>query len=178
MSSNKRKSPPNKFEENAAGSVVKIKEEVLTYEDRLQDPGALQLPHPHPMHQSKRKSAGGAGEGLPGPGPMETSGDELSDLGSYISGCSSDPEETDGLPAGKTNGRCGGRRSTNCRESTSGESSSAKSPTLSSLPNHNDARHSRKSMDDVLRKLSSRFSSTSENTTGGSFPGAFSLDSR
>ena len=195
MSSNKRKSPPNKFEENQTSSVSRSKDDVSSsqlYEDRLQDPGNSHSQR-HPTKTNPRKQSSGLVDeefvgsgGLVGTGPME-SGDEMSDLGSYCSRTSSDAEECDGLVGslgsgsslgGKLNGRCGVRRSMNCRESTSGESSSAKSPTFLTNPNHNDSKNSKKSMDDVLRKLSSRFSAANESTPGASFPPAFSIENR
>jgi len=173
MSSNKRKSPPNKFEETQVSSGSRLKEDPSpnsVYEDRLHDPTHRLMVKP-----KTRKSAGPGEEFMVTSGPLE-SGDEMSDLGSFCSRSSSDAEECDGLliPGGKVNGRCGVRRTMNCRESTSGESSSAKSPTLLH-PNHNDAKNSRKSMDDVLRKLTSRFSAGGDMGMGSA---GLSLDNR
>lgn len=191
--SSKRKSPPNKFEDAQAplNSYPKKLEslspkigttepyQVMDTESLMphqQSPQLLQLQlTPTLSLHPKEELLDSSGFGQKGQKANELSGDEeLSDLGSLCSGNSFDGEDAEeGKDGGgqdrmsRRNGKIGGSRRSNlsCRDLTAG-GDAGKSPTFSGGSQLDVKNNNKKSMDDVLRKLSSKFGSNFEGSSG------------
>ncbi|CAG7733119.1 unnamed protein product [Allacma fusca] len=186
--SSKRKSPPNKFEENNSLGYSETgrgrdspresyKDHSNSRRESIDEKNLHRMSSRETSITDEDYIEGSIGVSQENEGPMETSGDDMSDMGSFCSPTNSDNEYADLESTRKLNGSCTRRRSIMGRESISGESSSNKSPTFAH-PNHNDLKNNKKSVDDVVRKLTSKFSSSNATSIDATqLSQAFGIDS-